>query len=112
MINQGDSLKFTGYLEKLVNGVWQRVTNISGYTIYALVNCKATRKSLLYSTGDSTYNISNNGTNFSFTMSRYASASMVGDCEIEISYMKDGNAVIADNMGKFIIRNSILGRKL
>ena len=28
MINQGDSLKFTGYLEKLVNGVWQRVTNI------------------------------------------------------------------------------------
>ena len=75
MINQGDSLKFTGYLEKLVNGVWQRVTNISGYTIYALVNCKATRKSLLYSTGDSTYNISNNGTNFSFTMSRSASAS-------------------------------------
>ena len=45
-------------------------------------------------------------------MSKSASASMVGDCEIEISYMKDGNAVIADNMGKFIIRNSILGRKL
>lgn len=113
MINQGEEIKFTGTFEQKVNDSWSPVTNLTGYTIDALVLNETCNKKFIFSTSSTTNKINVENGTYSFTISPEQSASMVGECLIEVSLKnQNGAPIITDNKGKFVINESLLGRTL
>lgn len=111
MINQGEEIKFTGTFEQKIGETWSTIDNLEGYSIAALVLNETTNKKFLFSTEDATISVS--GSKYTFSITSAQSASMVGECIIEISLKsKDGSPIITDNKGKFVINESLLGRTL
>lgn len=111
MINQGEEIKFTGTFEQKLGETWSTIEDLSSYTIDALVLNETTNKKFFFSTKDSTIKVEKD--KYTFTIDSTQSASMVGECIIEISLKsKDGSPIITDNKGKFVINDSLLGRTL
>lgn len=113
MINQGEEIKFTGTFEQKVGETWSIIKNLSEYVIDALVLNETMNKKFLFSTLEDTIIIDNNKHTYTFSITSEQSASMVGECVLEVSLKNiNGSPIITDNKGKFVINESLLGRTL
>ena len=115
MINQGEEIKFTGTFEQKVGENWNTIKDLSEYIIDAIVLNETYNKKYLFSSSSSENKIvlDNTKGTYTFSLSPSQSASMLGECIIEVSLKnKSGNPIITDNKGKFIINDSLLGRTL
>lgn len=115
MINQGEEIKFTGTFEQKLGEIWSTITDLSEYVIDALVLNEASNKKFLFSTSDSNNKITvdNSKGTYTFIITPEQSASMIGECILEVSLKNiNGSPIITDNKGKFVINDSLLGRTL
>ena len=115
MINQGEEIKFTGTFEQKLGEQWSTITNLSEYVIDALILNETMNRKFIFSTLDSKNKITvdNSKGTYTFSISPEQSASMVGECLLEVSLRNiDGSPLITDNKGKFVINDSLLGRTL
>lgn len=115
MINQGEEIKFTGTFEQKLGEKWSTITNLSEYVIDALILNETSNKKFYFSTSGITNKImvNNNTGTYTFSISPEQSASMIGECTIEISLKNtNGSPIITDNKGKFVVNDSLLGRTL
>lgn len=113
MINQGEEIKFTGTFEQKVGEEWSTIGDLTGYIIDALVLNETTNKKFLFSTSTNTISIGANKNTYTFSITSEQSASMVGECILEVSLKNtNGSPIITDNKGKFVINDSLLGRTL
>lgn len=113
MINQGEEIKFTGTFEQKVGETWSTIKNLSEYVIDALVLNETMNKKFLFSTSTNTITVDNDKHTYTFSITSEQSASMVGECVLEVSLKNiNGSPIITDNKGKFVINESLLGRTL
>lgn len=113
MINQGEEIRFSGTFEQKIGETWSTITNLNEYVIDALVLNETCNKKYIFSSKGTENKIIINGDSYSFNITPEQSASMVGECILEVSLKNiDGNPVITDNKGKFVINDSLLGRTL
>lgn len=115
MINQGEEIKFVGTFEQKVGENWTKITSLSDYTIDALVLNEATNNKIIFSSSGASPTITKDNTKgtYTFTISSKQSASLIGECTIEVSIKNSqGSPIITDNKGKFVINESLLGRTL
>lgn len=112
MINQGEEIKFTGTFEQKVGETWSTM-DLSGYVIDALVLNETMNKKFLFSTSKNTISVDTTKHTYTFSITSEQSASMVGECVLEVSLKNtNGSPIITDNKGKFVINDSLLGRTL
>lgn len=124
MLHQGEVIKFCGSFESLVGETWTTITDLSPYTIVALVSNPTTTKKYIFSTSadpESPYVITTSVETkgekqvgiYTFSISEEDSALLKGACRLEIALKdEDGETIIADNSGEFIVKESALGRAL
>lgn len=115
MINQGEEIKFTGTFEQKIGEDWSTIKDLSQYVIDALILNESSNNKFMFSTKDEKNNISVDNTKgtYTFTITPAQSASMIGECILEVSLKNiNGSPIITDNKGKFVINESLLGRTL
>lgn len=117
MINQGEEIKFVGTFEQKVGEEWHKIIDLSTYIVDALVLNETSNKKFIFSSsmkeGVSPITIDNTKGTYSFSISSEQSASMIGECFIEVSLKNiNGSPIITDNKGRFVINESLLGRTL
>lgn len=122
MLHQGEIIKFCGSFESLVGEVWTYIPDLSDYTIVALVSNPLTKRNYTFSTEAEAPFLITTSTEtrdekqvgiYKFSISEEDSAKLKGACRLEIALKdKDGETIIADNSGEFIVKESALGRAL
>ncbi len=122
MINQGEVVNFRGHFQQKVGDSWTYISDLSAYTIKAMIVCEDKNKRLFFSsdtskdtTADGRITIGDGSdySVYSFSLSSELTKGLLGECTVEIALIDSkGAPLITDDKGGFVVKDSLLGRNL
>ena len=121
MINQGEVVNFRGHFQQKVGDSWTYISNLTGYTVKAMIVCETKNKKLLFSSNSSDKDIAGkitigDGSDYSvysFSLTSTITKELLGECTVEIALIdSSGTPLITDDKGGFVVKDSLLGRSL
>ena len=112
MIHQGETVRFHGTLKFLEDcGIWKEVTDLSNFVIKARIS-NGDLDPIMYSSDQGTITIDTTKKAYAFELPGTITASMLGECEMEVALVLDGIVHVSDNLVHFVIEKSKLGQEL
>lgn len=123
MINQGEKVNFRGHFQQKVGDAWNTIQDLSSYNIKAVIACEDRNKKYLFSSIEEdvtngkaekiTIGEGEDKSVYNFTLTSAQTKTLLGECFVEIALIdSEGNPLITDDKGGFVVKDSLLGRNL
>ena len=122
MINQGEVVNFRGHFQQKTGDSWTYISDLSSYTVKAMIVCEDKNKKLFFSSdtvkdtdadGKITIGDGTDYSVYSFSLTSEQTKNLLGECTVELALIDSkGAPLITDDKGGFVVKDSLLGRSL